>query len=117
MDSKKMALACAKAMEDKKGGEITVLKVRDLTVVTDYFVIATGTSTTQVKALAEEVEYQLDQAGIKVLRSEGYDSKSWILLDFGNVIVHVFEPSAREYYNLEKLWADGEKVELSDLEK
>ena len=94
---------------------LKVLKVRDLTVLTDYFVIATGSSTTHVRSLAEEAEYQLGLEGEKPLRSEGWDTQRWILLDYGSVILHVFCPDARKYYDLEHLWADAEPVELADL--
>lgn len=112
MDSYTLAARVARLLDDKKAQEVKVLKVRDLTVLTDYFVIASGTSSTQVKSLAEEVEYQLEQAGVKVLRSEGYDAKNWILLDYGEVIVHVFYPQAREFYDLEHLWADADPVDI-----
>ena len=74
--------------------------------------IASGSSTTQVRSLAEEVEFQLEQQGVRPLRTEGYDSKNWILLDYGEVIVHVFYPQAREFYDLEHLWADADPVEV-----
>lgn len=110
MESLQLATAIAKVLDKKKASDVKVLKVRDLTVLTDYFVIATGTSSTHVKSLAEEVEFQLDQQGVKALRTEGYDSKNWILLDYGTVIVHVFYPEARNFYDLEHLWADAEPV-------
>ena len=92
MESLQLATSIAKVLDTKKAANVKVLKVRDLTVLTDYFVIANGTSTTHVKSLAEEVEFQLEQQGVKALRTEGYDAKNWILLDYGTVIVHVFYP-------------------------
>lgn len=115
MDSLQLATRLAQVLDKKKATEVKVLKVRDLTVLTDYFVIASGSSSTQVKALAEEAEFQLEQQGVKPLRTEGYDSKSWILLDYGTVIVHVFYPEARDFYDLEHLWADAEECQV-DLE-
>ena len=112
MESLQLATAIAKVLDKKKASDVKVLKVRDLTVLTDYFVIATGTSSTHVKSLAEEVEFQLDQQGVKTLCTEGYDSKNWILLDYGSVLVHVFVPEARQFYNLENLWADAEPVDV-----
>lgn len=112
MEAKELAFAAAKALNSKKGRDIRVLHIEDLTVVTDYIVIGGGGSATQVKALAEEVEFQLQQQGVKALRTEGYPAKNWILLDYGAVIVHVFNPEAREYYDLERLWADGTPQEL-----
>ena len=90
MESLQLATAIARVLDKKKAGEVKVLKVRDLTVLADYFGIATGTSSSHVKSLAEEVEFQLDQQGVKPLRTEGYDAKNWFLLDYGEVVVHVF---------------------------
>ena len=112
MESLQLATSIAKVLDTKKAANVKVLKVRDLTVLTDYFVIANGTSTTHVKSLAEEVEFQLEQQGVKALRTEGYDAKNWILLDYGTVIVHVFYPQAREFYGLEHLWADAEECDI-----
>ena len=112
MTSLELAAVAARAMDSKKAKDIRVLKVEDLTVLTDYFVICTGSSATQVKALADEVEYQLGQAGMKPLRREGMDARNWILLDYGTVIVHVFYPETRDFYDLEHLWADATPVEI-----
>jgi ribosome-associated protein len=112
MDSKELAVRIAHALDSKKGVDIRVLKIQDLTVISDYFVIAGGNSTTMVAALADEVEYQLGLEGVKPLHVEGQDTRNWILLDYGSVIVHVFDPGARSYYNLERLWADAEPVEV-----
>lgn len=112
-EGKALAIRIAKILDGKKAQDVRVLKVRDLTVLTDYFVIASGTSTTQVAALADEVEFQLSQQGCKPYHTEGYDSKNWVLLDYSSVIVHVFVPNTRTYYDLEHLWADGEPVDIS----
>lgn len=112
-ESRDLAVRIAKILDSKKAQDVRVLKVRDLTVLTDYFVIASGTSTTQVAALADEVEFQLSQQGVKPYNAEGYDSKNWVLLDYSSVIVHVFVPNTRTYYDLEHLWADGEPVDIS----
>ncbi|MBU3805474.1 MAG: ribosome silencing factor [Candidatus Fournierella pullistercoris] len=113
MESLQLATSIAKMLDNKKAADVKVLKVEDLTVLTDYFVIANGTSTTHVKSLAEEVEFQMEQQGVQPLRTEGYDSKNWILLDYGSVIVHVFYPQAREFYDLEHLWADAQECPVS----
>lgn len=105
------AKLAAAALDDKKGADIKILKIEDLTVLADYFVIATGTSNTQVKALANEVEFRLGQVGVKLNHREGYDSGGWILLDFASVIVHVFQPATRDFYSLERLWADAQEVD------
>jgi ribosome-associated protein len=112
-ESKNLAIEIAQILDRKKAQDVRVLKVQDLTVLTDYFVIASGTSTTQVGALADEVDYQLSQQGIKPYATEGFDSKNWVLLDYSSVIVHVFVPNTRTYYDLEHLWADGQPVDIS----
>lgn len=105
-----IAKIAAKALDDKKGADIRILEIKDLTVLADYFVLATGGSTTQVKALAGEVEYQMEQNGLKLGHREGYDGGGWILLDYNSVIVHIFQPETRDFYTLERLWADAEPV-------
>ena len=114
IDSKTLAIEIAKILDKKKAQDVRVLKVESLTVLTDYFVIASGTSTTQVGALADEVEYELSQKGIEPYTTEGFDSKNWVLLDYSSVIVHVFVPTTRTYYDLEHLWADGAPMEISE---
>lgn len=114
MEPRELAKAAVFALRGKKGRDIQLLKVHDLTVLADYFVIASGTSTTQVSALRDEVEYQLGRAGIEPLRTEGAASKNWILLDYGAVVVHIFVPEAREYYALERLWADAQPVDVPE---
>ena len=115
MDNTELILKTAvEHLYKKKGKEIRILKVDDITVMADYFVICTGTSNTQIKALAGEVEYQLGEMGIEPLHTEGYGSSDWVLLDYGSVIVHVFYRDTRDYYNLERLWADGTEIPLTD---
>ena len=114
IDSKTLAIEIAKILDKKKAQDVRVLKVDSLTVLTDYFVIASGTSTTQVGSLADEVEYELSQSGIEPHTTEGFDSKNWVLLDYSSVIVHVFVPNTRTYYDLEHLWADGEPIDISE---
>ena len=103
IDSKTLAIEIAKILDKKKAQDVRVLKVDSLTVLTDYFVIASGNSTTQVGSLADEVEYELSQKGLEPYSTEGYDSKNWVLLDYSNVIVHVFVPNTRTYYDLDLL--------------
>lgn len=102
------------AIDSKKGENIKVIGVTDLTILADYFVIATGTSTTQVKALAEEVEYKLEQQGITPHHIEGKNSP-WVCLDYNSVIVHIFYKDQRDFFQLERLWEDGQKFELAEL--
>ena len=113
-DSKALAIEIAKILDKKKAQDVRVLKVESLTVLTDYFVIASGTSTTQVASLADEVEYELSKKGLKPYSVKDHDTKNWVLLDYSNVIVHVFVPNSRAYYDLEHLWADGEPVDISE---
>lgn len=114
MKPKEIAEAAVKALDDKLGENICLIATEKVTVVSDYFVIVNGNSNTHVKALADEVEYALSQQGIEASHIEG-KATGWILLDYGCVVIHVFTPEAREYYNLEKLWADGEVVDISYL--
>ena len=101
-----VAEAAAAALDAKKARDIKILHVEDKTVIAEYFVLCTGNSSTQVKALASEVEYRLEQRGVAPYSVEGRDNNSWILVDFSNVIVHVFSRDAREFYNLDKLYED-----------
>ncbi len=110
MEPKTLAMEAARLLDSKKATRVKVLRVTDVTVMADYFVIASGTSSTHVKSLAEEVEFRLKEAGEAPLRTEGFHTNNWFLLDYGSVIVHVFSPEAREFYDLEHLWADGEDV-------
>ena len=102
------------ALDSKKAEEISVLKVDALTSITDYFVIAAGTSTTQVKALADEVEFRLKEAGLPPHHIEGYTQGNWIVLDFYQVIVHVFNDETRKFYALENWWRDGTPVDIKE---
>lgn len=105
----------AKALSDKKGKDIKVLRTGDITTLCDYFVICTGTSSTHIKALTDEIDKAMSEAGEPPLRREGYRGGNWVLLDFGCVVAHVFTEEAREFYKLERLWSDAEEVELSSL--
>ena len=114
MDSKEILKIAANALNDKKARELAAIKVDDLTVLTEYFLLATATSSTHVRALAEEVEFKLEEGGKTPDHIEGR-STGWILLDYGSVIVHVFSSESREFYNLDKMWNDGEAVDLSEI--
>jgi ribosome-associated protein len=103
-----------KALDDKKGNDIEVIKIDGLTIVADYFVIVTANSTTHVRALADEVEYQLEEAGIKADHIEG-KATGWILMEYQGVVVHIFLEETRNYYNLERLWEDGTKIDISGM--
>ena len=109
LDIVKMAV---KALDDKKANNIEVIKIDELTIVADYFIIATANSNAHVRALADEVEYQLEEAGIMPDHIEGR-STGWVLLEYAGVVVHVFLEESRNYYNLERLWEDGTKIDVS----
>ena len=105
-DAKALAEAIAEVLDSKKGRDIKVFHVEDKTVIAEYFVLCTGNSSTQIKALAGEVEYRIEQRGVTPYSVEGRDNNAWLLLDYSNVIVHVFSREAREFYNLDKLYED-----------
>ena len=103
-----------KALDSKRAEDIQVIGVKNLTILGDYFVIANGTSTTHTKTLADEVEYQMTKLGIEPLHREGRGNGSnWIVLDYNDIIIHVFYKETRAFYQLERLWADGEKMDVT----
>ncbi len=101
-----------RALDAKRAEDIRVLKVTDLTILGDYFIIANGTSTTHTRTLAEETEFQLSQKGVEPRHREGMPGSNWYILDYGDVIVHVFYQETREFYRLEQLWADAETLDI-----
>ena len=113
MPANELAAVIVKALDAKKGENIQLLKTQDLTTLADYFVICTASSSTHVKTLTDAVEAAADAVDEPVLRREGHRSGSWVLLDYGCVVVHIFNDEARKFYSLEHLWADGEEVDLS----
>ena len=116
MTPKELAIIAAKALDEKKGQNISAIEVTDLTTLADYFVIATGSSNTQINALCGAVEKALkEQAEEMPLRREGYRDGTWVLLDYGCLTVHVFSPEAREFYSLDRLWGDGKPLDLSEV--
>jgi len=114
--SLEMAKKIIKALDDKKATNIELIDIREVSQIADYFVICSGTSTTQVKALADEVEFQLGNETEHEVgyHKEGYSSASWILLDYKDVIVHIFCGETRDFYNIEHLWSDGKKIDISE---
>ncbi len=106
-----IARAVETFLDNKKGRNIKVLHVEDVTSIADYFVVCTATSNTHVKALSGEVEYQLERRGVRAYHIEGRDNSSWVVLDFSNVIVHIFNREARDFYNLDKLYENTTAVE------
>ena len=117
LSAKDVALQVTKALDDKKGLDIKLLKIDQVSSLADYFIICTGTSSTHVKTLCDYAEYTLEQLGEPMLGREGHRGNSWELLDYGSVVVHVFTEEAREFYSLERLWADAEQVDIRDIVK
>lgn len=113
LPSREMAEIAVKALDSKKGKEIRLIRIDKITTLAEYFVICTGTSNTQINALCDAVEKELTEKGEEPLHREGYRGGTWVLLDYGCVVVHIFNDEARKFYSLEHLWADGEEVDLS----
>lgn len=106
-----MAGIAIEALEDKKAEDIRVIDISGVSVLADYFIIATGTNTSQIQAMADEVEEKLGRAGHPMKQIEGYDHANWVLLDFGDIIVHIFDKENRLFYDLERIWRDGKSIE------
>ena len=102
-------------LDAKKAGDIRLLHVADKTIITDYMVLCSGNSGTQIRSLGDEIEYKLEQSGVELAHSEGVPAGGWVLLDYGCVIVHIFSKEARKNYNLEKLYQDGDEIDISHL--
>ena len=115
MTPKEVALHAVKALDDHKGVDIRMLEITDVTTLADHFVICTGTSSTHVKSLCDSVEKAMDEAGEPVLRREGHRSGTWVLLDYGCLVVHVFTEETRQFYDLERLWSDARKIDLESI--
>lgn len=113
MESKHLTKLIVESLNKHKASDIKIIGIRDLTIIAYYFVIAEGTSTTQVKALADYIEAELGEKGIHPARIEGH-SPNWILIDYGSVIAHVFYSETRRFYDLERLWKDGQQLDVSD---
>jgi len=114
-DSAELTLKILKILDDKKALEVKALYVGELTTLADYFVIAGGTSTTHVKSLCDEVLERLEEEGITVNHIEGYNSATWILMDYGSIVVHIFTKDERNFYSLERLWGDAKEIALDNV--
>ncbi len=112
---KEIAYEVTKALDAKKGQNIKLLKIDRVSSLADYFLICTGTSNTHVKTLCDYAEYTLEQLGEQMFSREGHRGNSWELLDYGSIVVHVFTEEARKFYDLERLWADAELVDIRDI--
>ena len=116
-NSKEMVRLAYQALEEKKGEDIQVIEIGDISIIADYFIIANGTNSSQVDALVDSVKDMLGRQGYEPKRIEGVRSASWILMDYGDVIVHVFSKEDRLFYNLERIWRDGKTISKEDLNK
>lgn len=114
-ESKKMALLAIEALEDKKAGDITVIDISEVSVLADYFIIADGTNRNQVQAMADSAEEALGKAGYAPKQIEGYQSANWILMDYKDIIIHVFSEEDRAFYDLERIWKDGRRISKGEL--
>ena len=115
-DEMSLVKQIAKLLDDKKASDIIALNVGHLTVITDYMVIASGRSVLQTRSLADDLDDRMAELGVPLRTREGYQEGRWIVMDYGTVLVHIFHPEAREYYHLERLWADGTNaIDLSDV--
>lgn len=115
MNSKEMARLAIKALEDKKAEEIKIIDISEVSVIADYFIIANGTNRSQIQALSDHVEETLGKAGAPLRQIEGYQNANWVLLDFHDVIIHIFDKENRLFYDLERIWRDGKLVETDSL--
>ena len=115
LSAKEVAIEVTKALDSKKGMDIKLLRIEKVSSLADYFLICTGTSNTHVKTLCDYAEFTMDELGEPMLGREGHRGNSWELLDYGSVVVHVFTAEAREFYSLERLWADAEEIDLTDI--
>lgn len=117
MNSLDLTKSIVQILDEKKANNLEVIKVGEVTILGDYFVIASANNTTHVKSLVDEVEFEMKQKGVNPIRVEGYQNTNWIIIDYGDVIVHIFYEETRNFYNLEKLWENGEKVEIEEILK
>lgn len=114
--SKDMVKIAINALAEKKGEDIRIIDIRDVSVIADYFIIASGSNTNQVQAMTDAVEEALEKAGYKCRQIEGYQTANWILMDYNDIIVHIFCKEDRLFYDLERIWRDGRLIEVEDLD-
>jgi ribosome-associated protein len=110
----KMKDQIIEVLEDKKAKEINVINIQHISTLADYFVICSGTSSTHIKTLADELKEKMEALGYNLLNKEGFKNSTWVLLDYGDVVVHIFSHEDREFYNLERLWLDGEITKINN---
>lgn len=114
---KEMARLACKALEDKKAVDIKVIDIEKVSILADYFIIASGTNRNQVQAMADNAEEVLGRAGYEPRQIEGYQNANWILMDYGDLVIHIFDEENRLFYDLERIWRDGQSLSITDLDK
>jgi ribosome-associated protein len=110
LDSRKLVKLCRTIAEDKKAHDVVILDVRKISTVTDYFLICSGTSEPHLKAIADEIDRRLRESGVRTRHHDGFPQSRWVVMDYGDVMVHIFHPELREHYDLEHLWGDAKRV-------
>ncbi|MCH5262355.1 MAG: ribosome silencing factor [Lachnospiraceae bacterium] len=115
MNSNEIAKLAITALEDKKADDIKVIDISEVSVIADYFIIANGTNRSQIQTLSDHVEETLGRAGVELKQVEGYENANWVLLDFRDVIIHIFDKENRLFYDLERIWRDGKMIETDNL--
>ncbi len=115
-EQKKMVSVVYHALDEKKGEDIKVIEISEISIMADYFVISNGSSLSQVQAMTDNVQEKMKEAGYEIKRVEGNQSSTWVLLDYGDVVVHIFDKEDRLFYDLERIWSDGKIISASDLE-
>ena len=113
-NSREMTRLAIKALEDKKGNDIRVIDIQDVSIIADYFIIASGSNRNQVQTMADNVEEVLGRAGYEPRQLEGYGTATWILMDYNDIIVHIFSEEDRLFYDLERIWRDGKSIDISE---
>lgn len=114
--SNEMVKTAYAALSDKKGEDITIIDIRNVSVMADYFIIASGSNPNQVQAMVDNVEEEFEKKGVNCRQVEGYQSANWILMDYGDIIVHVFDRDNRLFYDLERIWRDGKTLDIHDIQ-
>ena len=115
ISTNEMAKLAIKAIEDKKAEDITIIDISEISTISDYFIICSGNNHSQIQAICDSIDEMLGRNGINAKQVEGYESAAWVLMDYRDIIIHVFDKQNRLYYDLERIWRDGKKIEINDL--
>ncbi|MEY8522560.1 ribosome silencing factor [bacterium 1XD8-76] len=115
MEAKEMAKLAIESLEDKKAEDIKVIDISDISTIADYFIIASGKNRSQIQAMCDNVEETMGRAGVSMKQTEGYKNANWVLMDYGDIIVHIFDMENRLFYDLERIWRDGKEIEADKL--